>query len=314
MPHMRMALLGDIHAFQLFVKPWQLLNRRVIGQMNLWLHRRHHFDLKLLPHVIRRIEQIDPEWLMLSGDLTTTSLKSEFEKVAEILETLPEHIRLCMVPGNHDRYTFASHRLRVMEQHFHKVIDQAFPRLEYLNDNWHLLALDTAVPRIKSSRGRLGRQQFDDAMTRLESLPDDKGLIIITHYPFTAPPDVRQSKHHGLEDRERVEALIESRRSPIIYVHGHIHRPWVMRPADDRLNHVLSINAGSPTMTSEEFPNGQGFWLLDVPENTNESPTLVRHVPTGRGEDDWEENSVDVPAIKPGVLKDEPVADTAEPE
>ena len=296
---MRMALLGDIHAFQLFVKPWQLLNRRIVGQTNLWLHRRHHFDLSLLPHVVSRIGLLEPDWLVMSGDLTTTALKSEFEAVAVELETLPEHIRLCMVPGNHDRYTFASHRLKVMEQHFHKVIDEAFPRLEYLTDTWQILALDSAVPRITSSRGRIGRQQYEDAKAHLQSLPDNQGLIVVTHYPFTTPASVRTSKHHGLEDRHRVESLLENRKAPVIYIHGHVHQPWVLRPAEPSLHHIVCINAGSPTMTGPEFPYGQGFWELEVPDDAHGPASLTRHVPTGRGEDDWSSHKVEMP--EPGA-------------
>ncbi len=301
---MRFALLGDIHAYQLLVKPWQLLNRRVIGQMNLWLNRRHHFDMSLLPHVVDRIGRIEPDWLLMSGDLTTTSLKREFELVAKALGTLPPQIKLCMVPGNHDRYTFASHRLKVMEDHFREVIDEAFPRLEYLTESWQMLALDTAVPRIKSSRGRLGRQQFASAQAHLQNVPDDSGLIVVSHYPFTLPPDVHQSRNHGLEDARRMEALLEKRNSPIIYIHGHIHQPWVHRPNDDRLHHVVNINAGSPTMTSDRFPHGQGFWELEIPEDSRDTAILTHHVPTGRRDDDWTSQSVAMPEIKPGFLDD----------
>ena len=295
---MRIALIGDIHAYQLGVAPWRLLNRRIVGQMNLWVSRRKHFDMTLLPHVVERVQTVEPHWLMMSGDLTTTSLKSEFNFVAKNLNDLPGHIKVCMVPGNHDRYTFSARRLRVMEQHFREVIDEAYPRFESLTDAWNLLALDSAVPRVTTSRGRLGRQQMSDAMEHMDTLEHGSGLVVISHYPFDVPQGKPAGWGHQLEDAHRLRQLLASHKGPVLYLHGHIHEPWIWRCDDPDLHHVVCINAGSPTMMSRGHPHGQGFWQIDLPEDVSDFATLSRHVPTGRSEEQWDVLSVAMPEIQ----------------
>lgn len=295
---MRMALIGDIHAYKLGVAPWRLLNRRIVGQINLWAVRRKQFDMSLLPHVVQRIEAVDPHWLMMSGDLTTTSLKAEFNFVADNINRLPGQIKVCMVPGNHDRYTFSAHRLKVMEKHFREVIDEAYPRFEPLTDAWHLLALDSAVPRVTTSRGRLGRRQMEDAKEHLRQLDPGTGLVVISHYPFDVPQGKPAGWGHQLEDAMRLRELLASHEGPVLYLHGHIHEPWCWRVDDKDLHHVVCINAGSPTMMGRTHPHGQGFWQIDLPEDVNEPATLSRHVPHSRDDDGWEVLSIEMPEIQ----------------
>lgn len=97
---MRIVLLGDIHHYRLMVPPWQLLGKRLLGQANLWLNRRHSFDPSLLNPVIDRIADVAPDLILLSGDLTTTALRTEFADIAEQLAPLTDRFQTVIVPGN----------------------------------------------------------------------------------------------------------------------------------------------------------------------------------------------------------------------
>ena len=128
---MRIALIGDIHAYQLGVAPWRLLNRRLVGQVNLWMNRRKHFDMSLLPHVVERVQTVEPHWLMMSGDLTTTSLKAEFNYVADNINDLPISGSHCSATGEPAKGGLISESERRNQLY----INYSLARIEILNSN-----------------------------------------------------------------------------------------------------------------------------------------------------------------------------------
>src|SRR5688572_26123232 len=75
---MKLVLIGDIHMYRLFMAPWELAGKTLIGQANVWLNRRRHFDRKLLVPVVRRAMGLRPEMVLLSGDLTSVASSEEF--------------------------------------------------------------------------------------------------------------------------------------------------------------------------------------------------------------------------------------------
>lgn len=276
---MRLALLGDIHAYRLIVPPWRLLGKRFLGQVNLWLNRRRQFDLRLLPPVLRRIGSLAPDLLLLSGDLSTTAIESEFSDVAAMLHALDPVPDTLIVPGNHDRYTFASRRCRTMERMFAPMVPDRFPHVRRLDKRWYLIALDAAVPRIGSSRGRIGSAQLGAFAQFLAGLKSEDGVVVLCHYPFGTPPRAGMPWGHRLADAARLRALLCSTRSRILYLHGHVHRPWCWQPDDPDLSHLVAVNAGSPTLREEGRSLGQGFWQIELPEDPHGPVRLFQHEP-----------------------------------
>ncbi len=276
-----MALIGDIHFFQLRVPPLRLLGKRLLGQLNLLISRRRAFRQSLLSPVLIRAAAIDADMALFSGDATTTSLEDEFERVRGFIAPLAQQIPVLMVPGNHDRYTGRSARQRRVENAFSGLLPPKFPHFQKLNDRWHLLALDAARPRMFSAIGLLGKEQLDAIAGHLATLTSQQGLVILCHYPFAVPSHIRQRPGHALEDRDALREIMAKCPARMVYLHGHIHQPWHWQPDSD-LHHVTAINAGSPTMTSGRFPMGQGFWQIDLPDDPREPLGLCRHVPNDR--------------------------------
>ena len=294
----RVVLLGDIHVYRFLVAPWRLLGKRLAGLANLWFQRRHLFDPTLLPAVVDRIDQIKPHLLVLSGDLTTTALKEEFDDVMKALHPLVSKYETIVVPGNHDRYTFASARHRTAERCVGKSMPHNFPHQLELTRRWTLLALDSAVPRYISSRGRVGQRQIESAEREIalmtQYLEEPMGLLILSHYPFATPTDVDWPWEHQLEDATELESLVMSAAhslSQVVYLHGHVHRPWTWRPSGKDSGNVTLINAGAPCRVDEQYPAGQGFWQIDLPDDPNESVDLIHHVPAAR--DQWCQQEAD---------------------
>jgi 3',5'-cyclic AMP phosphodiesterase CpdA len=280
---MRIAVIGDIHLFTLKVHPKRLLSRRFMAHTNLWLNRRHRFNHGLLPDLVEHAQSLDPELVLFSGDVSTSSLESEFEDLLEVVKPLTDQTPGVLVPGNHDRYTFKSRRVRRIETLLERVMPQEFPHTRTLRDGWTLLALDSAIPNKVWSRGALGDEQFAKAEAVIRDVPADEALLVLCHYPCTLPPRVPSAWSHDLRENARLRRALTDCPGRVVFLHGHIHKPWHVLPGGngkaDRPAFEC-LNAGSPCMTSEKYPLGQGFWHLDLPEDPGAPLSAVHHVPT----------------------------------
>lgn len=272
----RLVVLGDIHTFKLVPPPWQLFSKSFLGQLNLWVNRRRRFKRQLMASVVERILSLKPELLMMSGDLTTTAMETEFRDVEKIIDRILTELPAVLIPGNHDRYTFRSHRRRTMEKFFGQFVPHDFPHTRPINPGWQLLAIDGAVPRWLSARGRIGTEQMKRVSELIDGIPYEQGIVMLCHYPFTAPQAYRRGWEHRLEDEEAWQQLLASKQRRIVYVHGHIHRPWVYQPLEQQWSHVVDLNAGAPCMVSKTYPLGQGFWEMLLPSDPTQ-PVCFRH-------------------------------------
>ena len=283
----RIVVLGDIHYYRLAVAPWQLAGKRFFGQANLYLNRCRRFDRSLLADVVARAVSVQPDLLVLTGDLTTTALAGEFDDLLGVLAPLTSDTETVVVPGNHDRYTFTSTLTGTFERRLGSLAPSCFPHWRAITDHWALLALDAAVPRLVTSRGLVDRLQLEAAKGLIRSLDDQSGLIVVCHYPFAVPADVRWPRGHRLAGAGAVQDMVRQAANctdQCLYLHGHIHQPWWWRPSDEGLRNLTLINAGAPCHKDRRYPAGQGFWQIDLPVQPAEPFALIHHVPAMRGD------------------------------
>lgn len=274
----RLAVLGDLHLYKLWIPPWRLLCKRMLGQINLWWDRRKKFDPALLPAMLDRAAAIAPDLMLLTGDVTMTSYPGEFDLVRDALVRVAAIPKLG-IPGNHDRYTHASAWLRAMERHLPGLVPDSFPHLRNLTRRWRLLVLDAARPRFLSARGRVPQVQLNGAQEVVRNLTTDDGLIVMCHYPAVARPDGRATPwQHRLANAESVLNLLRGCRAKIVYLHGHVHKPWLV-PAAAGIANLTDLNVGAPIMRRTEYPHGQGFWQLDLSDDAQANVTFTHHVP-----------------------------------
>lgn len=296
---MRLVLIGDIHTFTLKVHPRRLLSRRVMGQSNLWLNRQFRFNHLILDRISEKVDDLNPDMLLFSGDVTTTSLEDEFLDVERYLRPLSDRYSTVLVPGNHDRYTFRSKHLRRIETLLEGILPGEWPHYEELNARWRLLALDSAMPQWMMSRGALGPTQLEGARDAVAQVRQGEGLLVLCHYPVATPSGIPSSWAHALAEEKELRQILSDCAGRVVFLHGHIHKPWHWgRDADvEDLSKSLPvnrdgkkkapftcINAGAPCMTSGTYPLGQGFWEIILPEEPKASLHLTHHVPLPTGD------------------------------
>ncbi len=101
----RIAHLSDLHLTSLIhVKLRELLNKRALGYLS-WRFRRHHEHTpEILAALLRDLNGLEPDHIVITGDLTQIGLPDEFEQARQWLETLGSPTDVTVVPGNHDAY------------------------------------------------------------------------------------------------------------------------------------------------------------------------------------------------------------------
>ena len=102
---MRIAHITDLH-FQNPPKVLDLLApKRILGTVNLYLRGRvNHFDINVQKALVKKCLELEPDFLVCSGDFTAMSTLPEFQKAFETLKPLFESLPSFIIPGNHDIY------------------------------------------------------------------------------------------------------------------------------------------------------------------------------------------------------------------
>ncbi len=256
---MRVVHLTDLH-FHAPAGARQLLGKRALGRANLFFRGRSaQFGGESRDAVVDDVLALEPDLVVITGDLTALATEAEFAAARTALAPLLTTLPVAMVAGNHDRYTRGSARSRRMERHFgpwmtggrwdpasrawRPPADPGPAPALFTLDDLELVMLDTARPSLVS-RGALDRPQRE----RLEALlaaPAAGHRLLGLHYPLLdreGAPYVHRT--HGLLG---VETLIEVvRRHPVDAVlHGHVHHWWAGALTADDGRRVPVLNGGS---------------------------------------------------------------------
>jgi 3',5'-cyclic AMP phosphodiesterase CpdA len=195
------------------------------------------------------------DYVLFSGDLTTTALPEEFAAGARAFAPLRDKWseRLILIPGNHDRYTPRASRERWFERHMWE-ISAEYPFARTLNSHWTLIAFDCSVPRLITSRGRIDAAQFASLERILQRLAgEDRRLVVMGHYPLLYPPTVHAGADHLLAGRAELLDLLQ-RHGVSLYLHGHKHIRWGIEASE-----LIHLNCGSAGMLGRDLSRAPGY-------------------------------------------------------
>ena len=256
---MRIVHISDIHFWQYVFNPFRLLNKRVVGMTSLVAGRARRFHLTRISELVDQVRQLEPDHILITGDLTTTALPDEFRAARIALKGwLVDSARVTVIPGNHDRYTWWSHRSRRFERYFGEFAPRlAFPWLRWLDASTAILGLDPTRAGI-TARGRIPTAQLVEA----KKLVADAGsqldrLIIACHYPVDVPAEFKSElARKRLLGAEQIRSWLQEL-GPHLFCCGHVHAAWSFRPLD--VPDQICINPGPPLLPRHYGHNHPGF-------------------------------------------------------
>ncbi len=220
---MRIAHLTDIH-FQQDPSFNELFKvKRLMGSTNLYLlGRKAKFGLEVQRKSVEKIVDLNPDLVILTGDLTAQALDGEFELARRELEPILSKFPTVIIAGNHDTY-----------------IDPFPTKMRELFDPW--LSADGAdlkefgevgVLTVESCRPTLLSNGYVDP-TRLQKastlLAESKSSFIFMcmHYPLlNRRGELYGPSTRAISNAQEVLDWMKGETKISAYLHGHEHHGY----------------------------------------------------------------------------------------
>lgn len=203
-------------------------------------------DHRLIDPLLRSIDEIGPDLVAVSGDLTQRARSVEFRAAKAFLDRLPQPS--IVVPGNHDvpLYNIFRRFIDPLAKYRRYITDDLRPT--YFDDEIAVLGINTARSlTIKS--GRINEEQIAWARKNLCDKDNTITKIIVTHHPFDLPEG-----HEGSDIVGRAALAIETLAGcgADLFLAGHMHMAHTGHTAEryKTPNHsALVVQAGSAIST-----------------------------------------------------------------
>jgi predicted phosphodiesterase len=232
--------VADLHFWEVVRNPFKLMNKRLLGNLNVYLRRRHEFVMERADAFAERLAETAINTALLTGDFTSTSTEREFAMAEDFVSGLTKRgMDVMLVPGNHDVYTFGSHRRQRFEHHFRRFLpEKGYPAQYTLTGGTSVILVSTVRPNFLSSKGWIpdGDIQRMSAMLEKASNP----VIVGGHYPVlhrTAQYETTPSRQ--LENAGALREALGRCGKQVLYVCGHVHRfSLVVDPEYPTLTHL----------------------------------------------------------------------------
>ena len=195
------------------------------------------FDPAVMTSIVEQVNGMQPDAVLVVGDLTAKGYEWEFQEAAGWLEQLEPPI--LVIPGNHDyRNVGYIHFRRFFGQGFHRFRAGFDPvRAERLQaTGFTVVGVDSAEPDV--NEGNLGLEQYPWIREQFDE-PDDVKVFAIHHHLVSIPGTGRE--RNIITDAGDVLAEL-TRLDVDVIVSGHKHVPFFWN-----LNGVLLSYSGTAT-------------------------------------------------------------------
>ena len=161
--------------------------------------------------------RLDPELIVVTGDLTHRGRRSELERARTQLDALEAPV--LAVPGNHDiPYTLPA-RFTTTFAEWERVFDATEP--EYASPDLAVAGLNSVRPW-RQQQGALERAQLVGVAAKLERAHDGALRVVAFHHHLAAPP-WRAPRKRPLHRRDEVLQELAEAGAELV-LGGHVHQ------------------------------------------------------------------------------------------
>ncbi len=201
-----------------------------------------YFDAQLLEAAVNETIAVDPDLVVIGGDLTAEGYAAEFGAAQRFLEPLFENgFTVLVIPGNHDSKNVGYLHFRDtfgvgdVADKGDRVLRLGMPRLDG-TEPFHVqvVAIDSSKPDL--AEGEVGRERYGWIRDQF-SAPADLKIFVLHHHLVPVPGTGRE--RNTVWDAGDVLALLADLQVDVV-LSGHKHVPHVWL-----LDHVLIVNSGT---------------------------------------------------------------------
>ena len=201
----------------------------------------------LLERAISEVNELAPEVVIVSGDLTTNGFKDEYALAKRYLDTI-ECESIVVIPGNHDSRN-------VGYVHFEELFGERNSVLRL--DGVSIVAVDSSEPDLDN--GQIGRGRYRWIEEQFGE-PAELRVFVLHHHLLPVPGTGRE-RNIVHDAGDTLEAL--QRAGVDLVLSGHKHVPYAWR-----LENLFVVNAG--TVSSARLRgNGRPCYNLVEVEGTH---------------------------------------------
>ncbi len=204
-------------------------------------------DYAIVESIILKINEIAPDLVVVSGDLTQRAKSAEFIEAKAFLDKLPSP--QIVVPGNHDipLHNVFNRFLHPLDKYKKYITDDLQPF--YADDEIAVLGINTARS-LTIKDGRVNGEQVRLIREKLCGLPHETLKVLVTHHPFDLPEGYDNDQIVGRAEmaiREITDCGAD------IFLAGHIHVSHIGGTATRYKlgggRNALVVQAGTATST-----------------------------------------------------------------
>ncbi|MDT8368476.1 MAG: metallophosphoesterase [Longimicrobiales bacterium] len=177
---------------------------------------------------LRAAHALQPDAVIISGDLTQRAKVAEYRAAAAFLERLPD-VPLVLTPGNHDVPLLrVAERLFAPFRNYRSFIRDDLDEVTQVK-GCTVVSLNTAAPRTAIINGRLSRDQLAFAAEAFAAAPGGDLRVLVAHHPFAPPPDYEGARAIP-GARRHLMAFVEM--GVDLVLGGHLHRAYLANSLD----------------------------------------------------------------------------------
>lgn len=270
----RFAHIADLHFWQIVRDPLRLLNKRMLGNLTVILHRQHEFIMERAEGYADAVAATGVSSVLLTGDFTSTSTDEEFAMAAAFVRGLKARgMAVFLVPGNHDCYTYESVRQRRFEYHFKGVLPpEGYPAKVVMPGGTSLILVPTARPRLLTAKGHISHETVDTIAKMLQTC--SPVVIVAGHYPLLGRTHAYISgPFHDMQNAGLLRKLLGGCGKRVLYVSGHVHSFSYVR--DRKYPNMEHLCTDTFFRTKKDSDNHGSFSEVCIGEK---STNVFRHI------------------------------------
>lgn len=193
--------------------------------------------------VIEKVNKIDPEILVITGDLTHEGHLHEFDIAKTFVDRMEVEEKI-IVLGNHDARNLGY-------EIFEEVFRTRYPFFE--NGEMAIFGVDSSVPDVDD--GHVGREYYDVIRKKLSS--KDKVRILALHHHLIPIPGTGRERQIPVDSGDVLKLTKELDLDLVLS--GHKHLPWIWK-----LENTYFLTAGTSSSRRLKGRSHPSFNVIDI--------------------------------------------------
>ena len=207
------------------------------------------FDEELFMNAVTEINNLDPDMIILTGDITESGYYVEYEQATKYLEMFDAP--LFAVPGNHDARNLGY-------QTFEEFIGEKSWKLT-MDGNFTVIGIDSSSP--DEDKGHVGTPQHMWLEHQLDECAINEHFSIVALHHHVVPIPQTGRERNVLSDAGDILKTLTTHEVDLV-LSGHKHVPNIWK-----VNNTIIVNAGSLSSNKLRGKNKNSYNVYNITDS-----------------------------------------------